>query len=311
MKNTSLHIIEAWAALALAAVLLMICSCLSLDPFLFKGEKLSGYQFDSYTGKTECTDAIDSLGSLGTDDTIRQAMLLSGTEKIAAVFVSRKGHAYTSADTVILYFHGTGPHMDYYWPRIRLLYATGYSVFAIDYRGYGLSTGKPTEEGIYQDGRSALEYLKDSLGDPRVMLYAFSLGSMVGCELASTDMRKVIARLVLESPIGSVQTLVDDGSYLDLPGSYVTTYKGNNAEKIKSILIPLFWMHGTQDETLNRETNGVPVWNNYHGTEGYYIRADGATHRNVPGVIGYASYISCVRDFIQGRAQTNPLMTPK
>jgi pimeloyl-ACP methyl ester carboxylesterase len=292
-------------------ILLSVCGCLSLDPFLFKGEKLAGYRFDKYTGKTECTDALDSLPGLGDGDSIRLIMMQSGGETIATVFISRKSHIYTSADTVILYFHGTGPNLDYYWPRIRLLYATGYPVLAIDYRGYGMSTGAPTEDGIYQDGHTALDYLKDSLGDPVVMLYAFSLGSMVGCEQASTDARHVIARLVLESPIGSVQTLVNDGSYLDLPGSYVTTYKGNNTEKIKNIMIPLFWMHGTRDETLNRETNGVPVWNNYNGTEGYYIRADGATHRSVPGTIGYANYISCLRDFFQGRARTNPLLIPK
>jgi hypothetical protein len=91
----------------------------------------------------------------------------------------------------------------------------------------------------------------------------------------------------------------------------VTTYKGNNAEKIKSIMVPLFWMHGTRDETLNRETNGVPVWNNYKGSEGYYIRAVGATHRNVPGIIGYGDYISCLRDFFQSRAGSNPLLIPK
>jgi hypothetical protein len=292
-------------------ILVSLCGCLSLDPFLFKGEKLTGYAFDNYTGATECTDALDSIQALDSGDTIRQIMLPSGGETIATVFLSRKSRMAAPRDTVILYFHGTGPHIDYYWPRIRLLYATGYPVFAVDYRGYGMSTGKPTEEGIYQDGRSALNYLMDSLGDPVVIVYAFSLGSMVGCEVASTDVRKAIARFVLESPIGSVQTLVNDGSYLDLPGSYVTTYKGNNAEKIKSIIIPFFWMHGTKDETLPRETNGVPIWNNYNGTEGYYIQVDGATHRTVPSTIGYGSYISCVRDFIQGRAQSNPLMTPK
>jgi hypothetical protein len=292
-------------------ILLSVCGCMTLDPFLFKGERLTEYTFDAYTGKSECTDALDSIPMLDSGDTIRQIMMHSGGETIATVFVSGKNRLYTPRDTVILYFHGTGPHIDYYWPRIRLLYATGYPVLAVDYRGYGLSTGKPTEDGIYQDGSSALDYLKDSLGNPVVMLYAFSLGSMVGCELASRDADHTIARLVLESPIGSVQTLVNDGSYLDLPGSYVTTYKGNNAEKIKGILIPLFWMHGTQDETLNRETNGVPVWNNYNGSEGYYIRVDGATHRNVPGTIGYGNYISCLRDFFQSRAGSNPLLIPK
>lgn len=194
---------------------------------------------------------------------------------------------------------------------MRLLYASGYAVFTIDYRGYGMSTGKPTEDGIYQDGMAALSYLRDSLGNPVVIVYAYSLGSMVGCEIASKDTARQIARLILEAPIGSVQSIIEDGSFLDIPGSYLTTYSGNNVEKIKSITIPLFWIHGTQDGTLNRETHGLPVWNNYNGAEGYYIRVEGAGHRTCPQTIGYAKYIGCVRDFIQGRGSQNSLMTAK
>ncbi len=295
---------------ALFLALLSLSGCLSLDPFLFKGEKLQEYLFDSYQGNRECTDALDSLPALSGLDTIRQYTLASGAERIAAVFLSQK-RQYSQSDTAILYFHGTGPHIDYYWPRTRLLYATGHPVFIIDYRGFGMSTGQPTEDGIYQDGWSALRFLRDSLGNPRVILYAYSLGSMVGCELASKDTSGRICRLILEAPIGSVQSIVEDGSFLDLPGSYLTTYSGNNVEKIKLVTIPLLWIHGTNDHTLNREVHGLPVWNNYHGVEGYYIRVVGADHRTCPQTIGYNLYRGCVGDYIQGKGGQNPLLIAK
>jgi pimeloyl-ACP methyl ester carboxylesterase len=116
---------------------------------------------------------------------------------------------------------------------------------------------------------------------------------------------------MLEAPMGSVATLVADGSYLDLPSSYVTTYKGKNTEKIKAIEIPLLWLHGTKDETLNRETNGVPIWNNYPGAEGYFMRVEGAGHATIPQTIGYADYAAIVKDFISGHASDNVHLTRK
>lgn len=295
---------------ALVSALVFFTGCLSLDPYLFSGEKVSGYLFDSYQGERECSDAEDSLPPLSGNDTIRQFTLQSGAERIAAVFLSQK-RAYTSLDTVILYFHGTGPHIDYYWPRTRLLYATGHAVMIIDYRGFGLSTGSPTEDGIYQDGWTALRFLHDSLGNPLVNIYAYSLGSLVGCEITSKDTSGHICRLILEAPIGSVQSIVEDGSFLDLPGSYLSTYSGNNVEKIKSVLIPLLWIHGTNDHTLNREIHGLPIWNNYHGVGGYYIKVDGAGHTTCPQTIGYNLYIRCIRDFVRGAANQDSIMIAK
>jgi pimeloyl-ACP methyl ester carboxylesterase len=282
---------------------------MSLDPFLFNGEKLGSYQFDSYTGKTECSDALDSLPGIDPSE-IHQYGLRSGNDKIAAVFLSKKEKC-DSGDTAIVYFHGNSYYIDYYWHRVRLLYQTGYPVFIIDYRGFGASTGKPTEDGIYEDGFSSLRFLRDSLGDPHAVVYAYSLGSLVGCEVASKDSMGQIVRLILEAPIGSVATLVDDGSYLDLPSSYVTTYKGNNADKIKSIEIPFLWLHGTKDETLNRETNGLPIWSNYRGQGGYCMRVQGAGHTTIPQTIGYANYVKAVKDFISGNAADNGLLMPK
>ena len=295
--------------LFLFLIYILTLHCMSLDPFLFKGEKLGSYQFDSYAGTTECSDALDSLPGVDPSE-IHQYGFSSGNEKIAAVFLSKK-EVCDSGDTVVVYFHGTGPHIDYYWPRVRLLYQTGYAVFIVDYRGYGMSTGKPTEEGVYEDGFSSLRFLRDSLGNPHIVVYAFSLGSLIGCEVTAKDSIDQVMRLVLEAPIGSIATLVGDGSSLDLPASYVTTYKGKNTDKIKAIKIPFLWLHGTKDETLNRETNGLPIWNNYGGQGGYYIRVTGAGHKTIPQTIGYANYIKAVKDFIYGKAADNGLLTPK
>jgi pimeloyl-ACP methyl ester carboxylesterase len=286
---------------------LVACGCMSLDPFLFKGENIGVYQFDHYNGEMECADALKILGPAD-PATIHEVTIESGAERIAGVIVADRT-SFDASDTVILYIHGTGPHIDYYWPRTRLLASTGYPVLAIDFRGYGKSSGEPTEAGIYEDGFSALRYLREECGNPRVVVYAFSLGSLVGCEIVSKDDSGAVIALVLEAPIGSVETIVQDAAYIDLPGFWVTTYQGKNVEKIRDVRVPLLWLHGTDDGTLALETNGKKVYLNYRGTEGYYAIVEGAGHRTVPSVIGYDRYIEGIVDFIQGRAAQNSLFS--
>jgi pimeloyl-ACP methyl ester carboxylesterase len=296
--------------LPIAALCFTCLGCLSLDPFLFKGDELDNYKLDNYDGETECSNAITFLAD-SPQPVTSEITITSGSETIYGILCRKDTATLTSADTIILYFHGTGPHIDYYWPRTRLLFALGYPVLVIDYKGYGKSSGEPTEQGIYEDGRAALDYINTQYGYPSVIIYAFSLGSLVGCEVASTDTGSNIIQLVLESPIGSVETLVEDACYLNLPGSYVTTYKGNNSIKIVAVNAPLLWIHGTTDETLNRETNGLPVWQAYrtaHPGQGYYIRVDGAGHRNNPFIIGYDRYLECVKDFIHDESIKDPLL---
>jgi pimeloyl-ACP methyl ester carboxylesterase len=295
----------------ISAVLVFLAGCFSLDPFLFSGKPLAEYTFDAYTGERECADALDTVKALETaglapkvtDSCIRQYTLPSGNGEIAVVLLSQKTPPFSSSDTVIVFFRGTGPHIDFYWPRTRMLYATGYPVVILDYRGFGASAGTATEATISEDGRAVMAFIHDTLGDPKQVVYAYSLGSLVGCDVLANDNYPQVISLILEAPIGSIQTIVENGSFLDLPGPYLTTYSGNNAERIKSIHIPLLWIHGTLDETNDRETQGLPIWNNFSG-EGYYVKSIGATHTTNPQYIGYWRYIQALKVFIQGTSDT-------
>lgn len=286
-----------------------IAGCFSLDPFLFSGEPLSSYQFDNYTGERECKDAIDTVKALeaagiapAVDDTaFRHYRIPSGNGEISVVVLSQVPPPFLESDTVMVYFKGKGPHIDFYWPRTRLLHAMGYPVVIGDYRGFGMSAGGATEASISEDGHATMGFVRDSLGNPKVVAYAYSLGSLVGCDVLANGDYPQVVRFVLEAPIGSIETIVENGSIVDIPGSYLSSYTGNNAERIMSIRVPLFWIHGTCDETNDRETQGLPIWNNHKG-EGYYIKTIGATHTTNPQVIGYTRYVRAVRSFIQGTA---------
>lgn len=294
------------------AGIVFFCSCQSLDPFLFNGESLKEYLLDDYTGLSDCTSAISHLNNNGYPKPVtREIALNSGGETIYGVLCTKNTTPITSQDTIIYYCHGTSDHIDNYWPRTRLIFATGYPVLIIDYKGYGKSTGKPTEQGIFEDGNTFLSYIRDSLDNPSVIVYAYSLGSLVGCELTSTDTHNQIIQLILEAPIGSIETLVQDATFLNLPGSFVTSFTANNTEKIKLVTDPLLWIHGTKDEMLNLETNGQPIWNNHAGDVGYYITVHGGGHATIPELLTYSKYIKCLKDFIQDVSDKDPILIGK
>jgi hypothetical protein len=295
---------------AVFAAALSLASCFSLDPFLFNPEEKNSYALDAFDGPRECSTFVEKADPLPQELIHDDIRIRSGSETLAAVLLHDSA-VCTPHDTLILYFHGKGRNIDYYWPRTRLLYAVGYDsttgeyrypVLVIDYRAYGLSSGTITEKGLYTDGFAALRYVREDLGNPYVVVYTHSLGSLVGCKVTSEDTVGQIKKLIMEAPIGSVQSIIADGAYLDLPAAFVSTYTGNNAKRIKNVEVPYLWIGGTEDETLPIETHGYPIWDNYQGPRGCKVIVKGGTHGETPTDMGYDRYLACVRSFIQGKS---------
>ena len=225
----------------------------------------------------------------------------SASTKIWAVYIG--DIARIATDTVIMYCHGNKDHMDFYWPRAQLLANAGgknrYGVLMIDYRGYGLSEGKPSEEGLYNDVDAGLQWLKSKgLTGSRLVLYGFSMGSAPAVKLTAGPRSLAPAKLMLEAPFASAEVMVQDATGLALPAAFVTDLKINNAELIKTVQQPLFWIHGAADDFLNINTHGRLVFDNHRGAfkEAHIIA--GADHSNVPYITGYQDYLSRVERFI-------------
>ena len=77
-----------------------------------------------------------------------------------------------------MYCHGNKWHMDFYWQRAKLLAHTNgknkYGVLMMDYRGFGMSEGDPTENGMYADVNACMKWLKDKgLTNSRLIIYGF------------------------------------------------------------------------------------------------------------------------------------------
>jgi len=280
--------------------------CLRLDANLFNPNtsKITEYKLDNYTGDTDFRLDIsyqipDSLIHIFTLSS--QAADESSATKIYAIYIGNIDKI--ASDTVIMYYHGNRDHMDFYWQRAKLLANTKgknrFGVMMIDYRGYGLSEGKPTENGLYADGDAALKWLKNKgLTNDRLVIYGFSLGSAPATKLSAENYSMKPAKLLLEAPFASAEVMVQDASGLAMPGSFFTDLKINNAEEIKKIQQPFFWIHGMADDFLNIDTHGEVVYNNYNGIYKEAHRIPNAGHGSIPNTFGFQNYLKAVGDFI-------------
>lgn len=298
----------------IAARCLVLCSlfflsgCLKLDQNLFNtSEKITAYKYDDYTGTRDF--ALD--GSYTIPSSLVHTFTLNskapGEVESTLIYATYIGDINRiSTDTVILYCHGNKWHMDFYWERAKLLANTGwknrFGVLFFDYRGYGLSQGTPSEEGMYADGSACLEWLQSKgLSNKRLIMYGFSMGTAVATQLTANPRNMVPSKLMLEAPFASAEVMVQDAAILALPGTFVTKLKINNGEEIKKVQQPFLWMHGTQDNFLNIKTHGEVVFRNHNGISKTARRVEGADHGNVPNTLGFSVYSGIILNFITGK----------
>jgi pimeloyl-ACP methyl ester carboxylesterase len=285
-------------------LLLALSSCLRLDDNLFNKTKLTEYKLDNYTGEVDFTldysyhipdnlVHLFTLASQGSDE--------SSATAISAIYIGDIDSIAT--DTVIMYCHGNKDHMDFYWQRAKLLANTKgknrFGVLMIDYRGFGMSEGKPTENGLYADVDAGLKWLKNNgLTNDRLVIYGFSMGTAPATKLSAEPRSMKPCKLMLEAPFASAEVMVQDATGLALPGTMVTDLKINNGEEIKSVQQPFFWIHGVEDDFLSITTHGEVVYANYTGTYKEAHRIPNAGHSTIPTTMGFQTYSNAVGDFI-------------
>jgi fermentation-respiration switch protein FrsA (DUF1100 family) len=143
---------------------------------------------------------------------------------------------------VLLFSHGNAEDIGHNEDFFELANQAGFGVFAYDYRGYGLSDGKPGEKNTYQDITAAYNYLTGTLTIPpeRIIILGRSVGSGPSVWLAT---QKPAAGLILESPFVSTFRVVTH--YTILP---FDPY--NNLSRIKNVRCPVLIIQGKEDEVV-------------------------------------------------------------
>ena len=127
------------------------------------------------------------------------------------------------------------------------------------------------------------------------------MGSAPATELTANPRALTPSKLLLEAPFASANVMVDDASLLANTGSFYVDLKIDNAEEIKKVKQPFFWIHGVEDDFLSIETHGRVVSANYGGvtTDKTEVEVEGGTHADVPLAYGVEKFISEVLTFIE------------
>jgi pimeloyl-ACP methyl ester carboxylesterase len=161
-------------------------------------------------------------------------------ENISAVHLR-----HPAADYTVLYSHGNGEDIGDILPIVQFIYSKGFSVLAYDYRGYGMSDGRPSVKKSYLDAEAAYRYLvEDQKVAPEMII---AQGRSVGAALAiHTAYKHEIGGLIAESAFVT--------AYRTRTVIPLTPFdKFKNISKIDHVTCPILFIHGLKDRT-------IPAW---------------------------------------------------
>ena len=203
----------------------------------------------------------------------------------------------------VLYLHGSRWNLTGQTSRIEQLHAFGFSVLAIDYRGFGKSDGSlPSEQTVYEDARVAWQRLTELQPDAgRRFIYGHSLGGAVAIDLAAwlsdtaakEGQRAPAHGLIVESTFTTLADIAQVVTSPWLPVKLLLSQKFDSLSKMRELRMPVLIVHGAGDAYVPSRFS-----------EELYAAApepkrllvvDGATHNNCLRV-GSREYLAAIRD---------------
>ncbi len=190
---------------------------------------------------------------------------------LAALYLPNPAATHT-----LLYSHGNAEDLGDLQPFFGQLHRAGFAILAYDYRGYGLSPGKPSEQNTYEDIEAAYRYLTETQGVPpdKILIQGRSLGGGPATYLAT---RYPVGGLILESTFRSVFTVVTRVPLFPFD-------KYPNRDRLRTLNVPLLVIHGTQDEVIPFR-HGQQLYAAAPGPkQAYWVT--GAGHNNLVTVAG-------------------------
>ena len=227
------------------------------------------------------TDAALSAMLARSNPAGRVVHLKSGGTTIAAFYLPNPQARYT-----LLFSHGNAEDIGQVMFFLQPFYDAGFSIMAYDYRGYGTSSGKPSEDGVYSDANATYDYVTQELHLPPNQIIAMgrSLGSAAAIHLAAT---RPVAGLIAEAPFLSAFRVLTRMQILPWD-------KFNNAREIRNVHVPVLIVHGSGDQV-------VPFW---HGRRLYELAHEpktfmpvlGAGHNDIVLLAG-KKYIQALQTF--------------
>jgi hypothetical protein len=197
--------------------------------------------------------------------------------RLHAWFLPRAG-----AQGAVLVCHGNAGSIEQRIELARTFLELGWAVLLFDYRGYGRSTGHPSEEGTYRDAEAAYRHLLDEgFATERIVLFGESLGAAVAFELAR---RASVGAVIAESAFTSIPDMAAE-VYPFLPARLLARMRYDNLAKVAYLGVPLLVIHSPEDEIVPaelgrrlfaaaREPKRLLLTGGGHNDGGFQLRAE-------------------------------------
>ncbi len=208
------------------------------------------------------------------------------------------------ARTTFVYNHGNYAGVEHYQPRIRMLHEWGVKVIAWDYRGYGKSEpeGIPSHSAFLGDAIQVWDQvvLPEAPDADRIVAYGFSLGTIPTVE---QGVHREPCALMLEAVFPGIGPLAEGNTGLSLPGSFLTSGRYENAEKIADYPGPVFVLGGDSDHIV-RVADMEEVYEAAPGPKELWV-AEGVDHGIQSGGLpehGMRAYLDRLRGFLEDKA---------
>ena len=176
---------------------------------------------------------------------------------------------------VIFYHHGNAENLERWGGVAEFYVEAGYDVLIYDYRGYGKSDGKRSEEQLFADAGHMYWELRKTWKPEQITFYGRSLGSGVACYLAANHEHK---QIILETPFINLNDMANR-YFPIMPTKYLMKYKFANNEHLQQVHTPIHIFHGTEDKIVPFES-GKSLFESLNG-RAYFYKIEGGRHNNL------------------------------
>jgi len=231
---------------------------------------------------TACKPVVNKLAFYPDTETVLSTDHLP--TNVQEIFIETKDHikiqSYLipnkSSKKLLIYFHGNAGNICHRLSDLMQISSFGINVLGVGYRGYGKSQGRPSENGIYLDGESALDYATEQLHfrTGNIIILGRSIGTTVAI---NTSQKTDIGGLILVTPLTSGK---DHAKAKGL--GFISFLAGNsfdNIGKIANVSCPVLIIHGSQDNVIPFEM-GKRIYNKAQ-TKKQFVKIEGASHNNL------------------------------
>lgn len=177
---------------------------------------------------------------------------------------------------VILYYHGNAGNLQRWGKVTSFFLQFNYDVIVMDYRTYGKSSGKLSEEALYNDAQMFYDKAKELYSENKIVVYGRSLGTTFATYVASVNQPK---QLILESPFYALHE-VGAERFPFLPVKKLLKYAFPTAEYMSSVDCNVLILHGSEDDVVPIKF-GKKLYKIIPKTQGVFVEIKGGSHNDL------------------------------